>query len=86
MVGSFNVDHVWRCASLPAQGAINPYRRCRDTVVRLVTGHLVPPDRAGAAEGGAEGSAEGVAAGPPVPSPDGRRADGQQTDGSPGTR
>ena len=21
MVGSFNVDHVWRCASLPAQGA-----------------------------------------------------------------
>ena len=39
-----------------------------------------------AAEGGAEGSAEGVAAGPPVPSPDGRRADGQQTDGSPGTR
>ncbi|MEX5304193.1 monovalent cation/H(+) antiporter subunit G [Kocuria sp. CPCC 205258] len=39
-----------------------------------------------AAEGGAEGSAEGAAAGPPVPSPDGRRADGQQTDGSPGTR
>ena len=39
-----------------------------------------------AAEGGAEGSAEGVAAEPPVPGQDGRRADGQQTDGSPGTR
>lgn len=38
-----------------------------------------------AAEGSTEGGGEGAAAGPPVPSPDGRRADGQQADGSTGT-
>lgn len=39
-----------------------------------------------AAEGGAEGAGEGISAGPPAPSQDGRQADGQQTDGSAGTR
>lgn len=38
------------------------------------------------AESGAEGAGEESVAGPPVPSPDGRRADGQQTDGSAATR
>lgn len=38
------------------------------------------------AEDGAEGAGEGIVAGPPAPSPDGRGADGQQTDGAAGTR
>ena len=29
VVGSFNVDHVWRCAELPAMGATIAYRHFR---------------------------------------------------------
>ncbi|PKB29559.1 hypothetical protein [Pseudonocardia alni] len=53
VVADGGTGHRVGLVSLPALGAINQYRRCRDTVVRLVTGHLVPPDRAGAEEGGA---------------------------------
>ncbi|WP_208823565.1 MULTISPECIES: hypothetical protein [Pseudonocardia] len=53
VVADGGTGHRVGLVSLPALGAINQYRRCRDTVVRLVTGHLVPPDRAGAEGSGA---------------------------------
>ncbi|MEQ3541102.1 hypothetical protein WHI96_20015 [Pseudonocardia tropica] len=53
VVADGGTGHRVGLVSLPALGAINQYRRCRDTVVRLVTGHLVPPDRPGAGEAGA---------------------------------
>jgi hypothetical protein len=44
--------------SLPALGALDQYRRCRDTVVRLVTRHLFPAeDRAAVGESAQAGSA-----------------------------
>lgn len=52
VVADGGTGHRVGLVSLPALGALNQYRRCRDTVVRLVTGHLVTTDRASAGEGG----------------------------------
>lgn len=44
--------------SIPALGALDQYRRCRDTIVRLVTRHLYPAeDRASVGEQAPAGSA-----------------------------
>ncbi|MFP5069193.1 hypothetical protein ACLFMI_05960 [Pseudonocardia nantongensis] len=44
--------------SIPALGALDQYRRCRDTIVRLVTRHLFPAeDRASVGEQAPAGSA-----------------------------
>lgn len=56
VVADGGTGHRVGLVSLPALGAINQYRRCRDTVVRLVTGHLMPADPAHAGEAGAPGA------------------------------
>lgn len=53
VVADGGTGHRVGLVSLPALGAINQYRRCRDTVVRLVTGHLMPADHTDAGEAGA---------------------------------
>ncbi|MEJ8281674.1 hypothetical protein [Pseudonocardia spirodelae] len=51
VVADAGTAHRVGLVSLPALGALDQYRRCRDTVVRLVTRHLFPAgDRAGAGE------------------------------------